>query len=75
MDKRQIEIADLIVMAIEECWGKNIPITLRNIFLLLDIPLEYVEPLFDLEQKIPIHQESDIVIMKAMISSKIALMS
>lgn len=75
MDKRQIEIADLIVMAIEECWEKNIPITFRNIFLLLDIPLEYVEPLFDLEQKIPIHQESDIVIMKAMISSKIALMS
>lgn len=74
MDNRRKEIVDAIIRAIELCWEKQLPINYRSIFLLLQLPLDMLEKHFDLDQEIPIRQESDIVIMKAMMSSKFALL-
>lgn len=74
MDNRRKEIVDAIIKAIELCWEKQLPINYRSIFLLLQLPLDMLENHFDLDQEIPIRQESDIVIMKAMMSSKFALL-
>lgn len=74
MDTRKKEIIDAIMSAIEVCWEKKLPINYRTIFTLLQLPADLMESHFDLDQEIPVRQESDIVIMKAMFSSKFALL-
>lgn len=74
MDTRKKEIIDAVMSAIEVCWEKKLPINYRTIFTLLQLPVDLMESHFDLDQEIPVRQESDIVIMKAMFSSKFALL-
>ena len=73
MDTRLQEIVNIIISALTHCHTHNIPTTFRNVFTICNIPLHLVEDVIDLDQEIVIHQESDLVIMKAMLSSKIAL--
>ncbi len=58
---------------IELCYEQNVTTTWRDIFLFLRFPEESWRDDPDLDERIVINSESDLVIMRAMISSWFAV--
>jgi hypothetical protein len=66
-------IVDGIMRVIELCYEQNVTTTWRDIFLFLRFPEESWRDDPDLDERIVINSESDLVIMRAMISSWFAV--
>ena len=66
-------VVEGIMRVIELCYEQNVTTTWRDIFLFLRFPEAAWQDMPDLDESIEIHQESDLVIMRAMISSWFAV--
>lgn len=67
------QIVDAILKVIELCYQQGVTTTWRDIFLFLRFPETAWVDMPDLDEPIVINQESDLVIMRAMISSWFAV--
>ena len=67
------QIVDAILKVIELCYQQGVTTTWRDIFLFLRFPETAWADMPDLDEPIAINQESDLVIMRAMISSWFAV--
>jgi len=66
-------VVDGIMRVIELCYQQGVTTTWRDIFLFLRFPEESWGDDTDLDEPIVINKESDLVIMRAMISSFFAV--
>jgi hypothetical protein len=66
-------VVDGILRVIELCYQQGVTTTWRDIFLFLRFPEAAWQDMPDLDEPIVINQESDLVIMRAMISSWFAV--
>jgi hypothetical protein len=66
-------VVDGILQVIELCYQQGVTTTWRDIFLFLRFPPAAYEDMPDLDERIVINSESDLVIMRAMISSWFAV--
>jgi len=66
-------VVDGILRVIELCYQQGVTTTWRDIFLFLRFPEAAWGDMPDLDEPIVINQESDLVIMRAMISSWFAV--
>ena len=66
-------VVDGIMRVIELCYEQGVTTTWRDIFLFLRFPEAAWDDMPDIDEPIVINQESDLVIMKAMISSWFAV--
>lgn len=66
-------VVDGIMRVIELCYEQGVTTTWRDIFLFLRFPKEAWQDDPDLDERIVINSESDLVIMRAMISSWFAV--
>ena len=66
-------VVEGIMRVIELCYEQNVTTTWRDIFLFLRFTEAAWEDMTDLDESIVINQESDLVIMRAMISSWFAV--
>jgi hypothetical protein len=69
LDFKTQQVSNAIMSVIELAFAQGRTITWRIIFSFLQIPLEIWKDDSDLDEKIIIESESDLVIMRAMISS------
>jgi hypothetical protein len=58
---------------LELCYEQGVTTTWRDIFTFLRFPVEAWKDDIDLDEKIIVNSESDLVIMKAMITSRYAV--
>ena len=73
LEKKHKEVVDAILKVIELCYQQGVTTTWRDIFLFLRFPEAAWADMPDLDEPIAINQESDLVIMRAMISSWFAV--
>ena len=66
-------VVDGILRVIELCYEQGVTTTWRDIFLFLRFPEAAWQDMPDIDESIIINQESDLVIMRAMISSWFAV--
>jgi hypothetical protein len=66
-------VVDGIMRVIELCYEQNVTTTWRDIFTFLRFPQEAWQDDPDLDERIVVNSESDLVIMRAMISSWFAV--
>lgn len=66
-------VVDGILRVIELCYQQGVTTTWRDIFLFLRFPEAAWGDMPDIDEPIVINQESDLVIMRAMISSWFAV--
>ena len=66
-------VVDGIMRVIELCYEQGVTTTWRDIFLFLRFPQDSWQDDPDLDERIVIKSESDLVIMRAMISSWFAV--
>ena len=66
-------VVDGILRVIELCYQQGVTTTWRDIFLFLRFPEAAWQDMPDVDEPIVINQESDLVIMRAMISSWFAV--
>jgi hypothetical protein len=66
-------VVDGILRVIELCYEQGVTTTWRDIFLFLRFPEAAWQDMPDIDEPIVINQESDLVIMRAMISSWFAV--
>ena len=66
-------VVDGILRVIELCYQQGVTTTWRDIFLFLRFPEAAWQDMPDIDEPIVINQESDLVIMRAMISSWFAV--
>jgi len=69
LDFKTQQVADAIMSVIELAYSQRKTITWRTVFGFLQIPLDIWKDDSDLDEEIIIESESDLVIMRAMISS------
>ena len=72
-EKKHKEVVDAILKVIELCYQQGVTTTWRDIFLFLRFPETAWQDMPDIDEPIVINQESDLVIMRAMISSWFAV--
>lgn len=72
-EKKHKEVVDGIMRVIELCYQQGVTTTWRDIFLFLRFPETAWQDMPDIDEPIVINQESDLVIMRAMISSWFAV--
>ena len=73
LEKKHKEVVDAILKVIELCYQQGVTTTWRDIFLFLRFPETAWQDMPDIDEPIVINQESDLVIMRAMISSWFAV--
>ena len=73
LEKKHKEVVDGILQVIELCYQQGVTTTWRDIFLFLRFPETAWQDMSDIDEPIVINQESDLVIMRAMISSWFAV--
>ena len=73
LEKKHKEVVDAILKVIELCYQQGVTTTWRDIFLFLRFPEAAWQDMPDVDEPIVINQESDLVIMRAMISSWFAV--
>lgn len=69
----EIAISEAIIKVLELCYEQGVTTTWRDIFTFLRFPIEAWKDDIDLDEKIVVNSESDLVIMKAMITSRYAV--
>jgi len=67
------QVVEAIVKVLELCYQQGTTTTWRDIFLFLRFPAAAYEDMPDLDERIVVNSESDLVIMRAMISSWFAV--
>jgi len=71
-DQIALQVTEAIMNVLELCYQQGVTTTWRDIFQFLRFPESAWKDDIDLDEKIIIRQDSDLVIMRAMISSKFA---
>lgn len=71
-DQIALQVTEAIMNVLELCYQQGVTTSWRDIFLFLRFPEAAWKDDIDLDEKIIIRQDSDLVIMRAMISSKFA---
>jgi len=72
-DKIALEIANSILTVLELCYTQGVTTTWRDIFLFLRFPEETWKNDLDLDEKIIIGCEQDLVMMREMILSRFSV--
>lgn len=69
-DQMTLMVCDAIVKILELCYQQGVTTTWRDIYKFLRIPEHVWDDESDMDEKIIINQESDLIIIRAMITSK-----
>ena len=73
LQEKHKEVCDAIYRVLELCFHQGVTTTWRDIFLFLRLPESAWGDDTDLDEPIVIQTESDLVLMKAMLSSYFAV--
>lgn len=73
LDAKHKQVVDAIVRVLELCYQQRVTTTWRDIFVFLRFPAAAYEDMSDLDERILVDSEADLVIVRAMISSWFAV--